>query len=101
MPSEISVKAVLVEWWGHKTEFGENERKGSGRILSSTGDAFEEFFFFFNVSGVQHSDALFKKIYFIYFYFWLCWVFVAVCGLSVVAASRGYAWLRCAGFSRR
>ena len=23
-------------------------------------------------------------------YFWLHWVFVAVCGLSLVAASRGY-----------
>jgi len=22
-------------------------------------------------------------------FFWLCWVFVAVCGLSLVAASRG------------
>ena len=23
-------------------------------------------------------------------YFWLCWVFVALCGLSLVSASRGY-----------
>ena len=23
-------------------------------------------------------------------YFWLCWVFLAVCWLSLVAASRGY-----------
>ena len=23
-------------------------------------------------------------------YFWLCWVFVAVCGLSLVVASGGY-----------
>ena len=30
-------------------------------------------------------------------YFWLCWVFVAPCGLSLVAASRGYL-LRCEGF---
>ena len=36
---------------------------------------------------------------FIYFYFWLRWVFVAVCGLSLVAASRGYSSLQCAGFS--
>ena len=34
-------------------------------------------------------------------YFWLCWVFVAVHGLSLVAASRGYSSLRCAGFSLR
>ena len=36
-------------------------------------------------------------IYFIYF--WLCWVFVAVHGLSLVAESRGYSSLRCTGFS--
>ena len=34
-----------------------------------------------------------------YFYFWLRWVFVAVRGLSLVAASGGYSSLRCAGFS--
>ena len=44
-------------------------------------------FFFFNL--------------FILFYFWLCWVFVAVHGLSLVAASRGYSSLRCTGFSLR
>ena len=31
----------------------------------------------------------FSKFYL--FYFWLCWVFVAACGLSPVAESRGYA----------
>ena len=38
---------------------------------------------------------------FIYFiiYFWLCWVFVSVRGLSLVAASRGHSSLRCAGLS--
>ena len=45
---------------------------------------------------------LLKKIFFIYFiYFWLRWVFVAARGLSVVAASRGYSSLRCAGFPLR
>ena len=34
-----------------------------------------------------------------FIYFWLRWVFVAVCGLSLVAASGGYSSLRCAGFS--
>ena len=51
----------------------------------------------------------FKKItYLIYFlnfylfiYFWLRWVFVAVCGLSLVAVSGGYSSLWCAGFSLR
>ena len=35
----------------------------------------------------------------VFFFFWLRWVFVAVCRLSLVAASRGYSSLRCAGFS--
>ena len=36
------------------------------------------------------------------FYFWLHWVFIAACGLSLVAASGGYSLLRashCGGFS--
>ena len=44
----------------------------------------------------MHCDFLF---YFIYF--WLHWVFVAACGLSLVAASGGYSSLRCTGFSLR
>ena len=31
----------------------------------------------------------------IYFYFWLCWVFVSVRGLSLVATSRGHSSSRC------
>ena len=39
---------------------------------------------------------------FIYlFIYWLRWVFLAVRGLSLVAASGGYSSLRCAGFSLR
>ena len=33
--------------------------------------------------------------------FWLCWVFIAACRLSLVEASRGYSSMRCAGFSLR
>ena len=33
------------------------------------------------------------------FYFWLLWVFIAACSLSLAAASRGYFSLRCMGFS--
>ena len=32
-----------------------------------------------------------------FFYFWLCWVFVSVRGLSPVAASGGHSSSRCAG----
>ena len=37
----------------------------------------------------------------LFIYFWLCWVFVAVCGLPLVAASGGHSSLRCAGFALR
>ena len=42
----------------------------------------------------------FLKINLFIFYFWLCWVFTT-CGLSLVAANRGYSSLRCVGFSSR
>ena len=35
---------------------------------------------------------------YISFSFWLHWVFVAVCRLSLIAASGGYSSLRCSGF---
>ena len=37
----------------------------------------------------------------IFIYFWLRWVFVAACGLSLVEATRGYSSLGCVGFSLR
>ena len=40
-------------------------------------------------------------IYLSLIYFWLCWIFVAVHGVSLVAVSGGYSSLRCAGFSLR
>ena len=48
--------------------------------------------------GAGHDDFLF---FFFLIYFWLCWVFVAARGLSLVVASGGYSSLRCAGFSLR
>ena len=36
-----------------------------------------------------------------FIHLWLRWVFVAVCRLSLVVASRGYSSLRCTGFSLR
>ena len=46
---------------------------------------------------IAHTYLFFKNYLFIYF--WLCWVFVALCGLSLAAVSGGYSSLRCAGFS--
>ena len=36
---------------------------------------------------------------FVYYYFWLCWVFDGVRGISLVVVSGGYTTLWCAGFS--
>ena len=58
--------------------------------------------FFISVIVFLISVWLSFKITFfisIFIYFWLHWVFVAVHGLSLVAASRGYSLLQCAGFS--
>ena len=41
----------------------------------------------------------FFNFFFFNIYFWLCWVFVSVRGLSVVAASGGHSSSRCAGLS--
>ena len=48
------------------------------------------------VTVVQFST---DDILFSFFFYWLCGVFIAVHGLSLVAVSGGYSSLRCAGFS--
>ena len=61
------------------------------RIMSS---------WFVMVQQVSEFPPFFKKKLFILFiYFCLHWVFVAAHGLSLVVASGGYSSLRCAGFS--
>ena len=42
---------------------------------------------------------LFLLFIYLFIYFWLCWVFVSVQGLSLVAASGGHSSSRCAGLS--
>ena len=37
--------------------------------------------------------------FYLFIYLWLHWVFVAACGLSLVAVSGGYSSLQCVGFS--
>ena len=55
------------------------------------------FLFLCQYHTVLITVAFFFLIYL--FYFWLCWVFATVRGLSLVAVSRGYSSLWCAGFS--
>ena len=54
-----------------------------------------------DVNQIYCGDHFLKNYLFIYLfiYFWLSWVFVAVHRLSLVVASGGYSLLRCAGFS--
>ena len=53
------------------------------------------FFFFLNNS----SCFLFFCFFVFFFNLWLCWVFVSVRGLSLVAASGGHSSSRCTGLS--
>ena len=46
----------------------------------------------------QDQSILFFLNLFLYFYSWLCWVFISVRGLSPVAASGGHSSLRHVGF---
>ena len=39
---------------------------------------------------------IYINLFILFIYFWLCWVFVAASGLSLVAVSRGYSSLWCA-----
>ena len=38
-----------------------------------------------------------SELLYLFIYFWLCWVFASVPGLSVAAASGGHSSLQCAG----
>ena len=53
--------------------------------------------------GTWAEEHNLKKIIIInlFIYFWLHWVFVAACRLSLVVESRGYSSLWCTGFSLR
>ena len=56
-----------------------------------------------NQSNLQRVMKIFffffKKFTFLFIYFWLCWVFVSVRGLSLVAASGDHSSSQCAGLS--
>ena len=49
------------------------------------------------LSGIQITLGWF--FFNLFIYFWLCWVFVSVRGLSPVVASGGHSSLQCAGLS--
>ena len=45
------------------------------------------------------SFFFYMCLFFLFNFFWLCWVFVSVQGLSLVAASGGHSSSRCTGLS--
>ena len=53
------------------------------------------------LSSCFHIFFFFRKLlkFYLFIYFWLCWVFVSVRGLCPVAASGGHFSSRCAGLS--
>ena len=56
-------------------------------------------YIFLNVDGIR-LYLLWNFFFFNFLiYFWLCWIFVSVRGLSLVAASGGHSSSRCAGVS--
>ena len=83
-------------------------------MWKNKGRTFEHFFFnpsecSLQIEGIKNAGGMMKTQFwfggffyrFYFIYFWLCWVFVAARGLSLVAARGGYSSLRCAGFSLR
>ena len=48
---------------------------------------------------LQTPSCLIYLFIYLFIYFWLCWVFVAEQGLSLVAASGGYSSLQCTDLS--
>ena len=52
-----------------------------------------------NWASAEPKRLLFFFLINLFIYFWLCWVFVSVRGLSVVAASGGHSSSWCAGLS--
>ena len=52
-----------------------------------------------SVSMVIYIYIFFFKLFIIFIHFWLCWVFVSVRGLPLVAASGDHSSSQCAGLS--
>ena len=52
-----------------------------------------------NMESYHILLSFLKNKFILFIYFWLCWVFVAVHGLSLVVVGRDYSSLWCAGFS--
>ena len=55
-----------------------------------------------SLATISLFNTIFSKVFFfnyLFIYLWMCWVFVSVQGLSLVAASGGHSSSRCTGLS--
>ena len=68
----------------------QNKEKRTKRIEDSLRDLWD---------NIKCTNFVFLQIYYLFVYFCLCWIFVAVRGLSLVVASGGCSSLWCMGFS--
>ena len=62
---------------------------------------YTSFYFYFChwVGANCHLVVFFLRMRLLFIYLWLCWVFVSVRGLSLVAASGGHSSSQCTGLS--
>ena len=72
--------------------------------ITTLENQFDSCFFFWKIICLIFFNLFFSFFYFLNFtylfiYLWLCWVFISVRGLSLVAASEGHSSSQCAGLS--
>ena len=75
---------------GPPIQLGRTEKENSFHLI---------IFLFFSFINFFQTEFLFLFLFL--FYFWLCWVFIAARGLSLVAVSWGYSSLQCTDLSLR
>ena len=97
-PQEILIEILQAEEKWQRSKTLVNNKKSIGE--AKTGDENISFSYLILKTTLFLGGGVYLFIYLvIYFYLWLCWVFVSVWGLSPVAASGGHSSSRCTGLS--
>ena len=107
--SEVVKNSILLETFRQELSAREQEDLGIlivGRniyiyfkITLFNESHIDEYLCYFGVFILFISGYFLKNLFILCIYFWLRWVFAAVRGLSLVAASGGHSSLLCVGFS--